>query len=146
MPATQAISSFGTQLQIGDGATPTENFTAIAEVMDIQLPQLSLDTEEVTHHSSPQYFEEFIGTVIRSGEVTFDVNYLPGNATHNSVAGLQRDLRNRTRRNFRIILTDAAASLITFAALVTAFGGQAPVAGRLNASVTLKPTGVVTVP
>ena len=30
------ISAFGTLLQIGDGGTPTENFTTIAEVLDIE--------------------------------------------------------------------------------------------------------------
>ena len=135
-----AISSFGTKLRIGDGATP-ENFVDIAEVLDITGPSLSLDTEDATSHGSTGGWEEVVGTILRSGDVTFDLNFIPTEGTHNHATGLLRDMANRTKRNFEYVFTDPVSTKWSFTALVTAFGPSAPVTGKLTASVTLKLTG-----
>ena len=44
---TQAIESHGTLVKLGDGETP-ENFTTIAELGDIDLPEWGNEKEEVT--------------------------------------------------------------------------------------------------
>ncbi len=137
---SEAISAFGTLLKIGDGGGP-ESFTAIAEVKDISGPRLSLDTEDVTSHSSPGSWEEHIGTVLRSGEVTFEVNYLPTHATHNASTGLIADMVNKTKRNFQLVFPDAGNTTWGLAALVTGFEPSEPVQGVLGASITLKITG-----
>lgn len=137
---TKAISSFGTLLQIGDGGTP-ESFTTIAEVLDISGPDLSLDTEEVTSHDSPGGWEEHIGTILRSGEVTFDVNYVPTEATHDASTGLIADMVARTVRNFKLVFPDAGSTTWSFSALVTGVKPAAPVEGSLKGSITLKVTG-----
>lgn len=137
---TDGISSFGTYLKIGDGATP-EAFTTIAEVLDIAGPDLSLDTEDATSHDSTGGWEEVIGTILRSGEVTFDVNYNPAGATHDASTGLIADMVARTRRNFQLVFPDSGNTTWAFTALVTSFAPAAPVAGVLRASLTLKPTG-----
>lgn len=137
---TSAIKAFGTLLKIGDAATP-ESFTTIAEVLDIGGPQLTLDTEEATNHSSTDGWEEVIGTILRSGQVTFDVNLLPTGATHSYSTGLLKDMVNRTLRNFRLVFPDTAVTTWAFAALVVGFEPSAPVAGILRASVTLKISG-----
>lgn len=135
------ISSFGTLLKIGDGATPTENFTTIAEVLDIGGPSLGLDTEEITNHDSTGGWEEVIGTILRSGEVTFEINYDPAGATHDASTGLIADMVARTLRNFQLVFPDSGTTTWSFAAYVTGFEPGAPVAGKLSASVTLKPSG-----
>jgi len=140
---TDAISSFGTILRIGDGATP-EVFTPIAAVQDITGPSMSLDTEEVTHHGSPGGWEEVVGTILRSGDVSFDVNLLPGHPTHSTGTGLLRDLRLRTRRNFQLVFPTTIPTTWAFAAFVTGYEPSAPVAGKLSASITLKITGAPT--
>ena len=135
-----ALSSFGTLLQMGDGGSP-EAFTTIAEVGDIAGPELSVDTEEVTNHSSPGGYEEFIATIKRSGEVTFPINFIPTDATHNQVTGVLAAAKNRTLKNWRIVLTDAGPSRWQFAALVTGFSGASPVVGKQSAEITLKISG-----
>lgn len=136
-----ADSSFGTLMKIGDGATPTEAFTTIAEVLDITGPELTLGTEESTNHSSPGGWAEFVPTVKDGGEVGFEVNFLPSNATHSYAAGLIKDFDNKTKRNFQIVFPDSGNTTWLFAAFVTKFAPKAPVAGRLAADVTLKVTG-----
>ena len=140
-----AISSFGTLLKIGDGATPTEAFTTIAEVRDISGPALGLDTEESTNHSSTGGWEESVATILRSGEVTFEINFDPVGATHDDATGLIKDMTDKTLRNFELVFPDAATTTWSFAAYVTGFEPAAPVAGKLSASVTLKPSGAMSI-
>jgi len=137
---TNAIEAFGTLLQRGDGATP-ESFTTIGEVSDIEGLELTTDTEDVTNHSSPGGYEEHIGTILRTNEVTFSINWIPTNATHNATTGLLLDWKNKTLRNFQIVLPDGSTTTESFSAIVTGFAMKAPVAGKLGADITLKVSG-----
>ncbi len=137
---TNALSSFATLLKIGDGGGP-ENFTTIAEVLDISGPGLAMRTAEATNHSSPAGWAEFIGTILEGGEVTFDINFIPTNATHSYSAGLLQDFANKTARNFQLVFPDTGATTWAFTALVTQFPIDGPVEGILRANVTLMVTG-----
>lgn len=134
---TSAISAFGTVLQIGDGATP-ENFTDIAELRDMVGPALSADTEDVTPHGAAGGWEEHIATILRTGEITFMVNYDPTNATH---IQLWTDMAARTLRNFQLVFPDIGGTTWSFAALITGFTPTEPVGGAFTADVTLKLSG-----
>ncbi len=144
--ATGALSSFGTLLKIGNGATPTETFTTIAEVRDISGFAFALSTEDVTNHDSAGW-REHIPTIIEAGEVTFDINF-KGDATQGFGSGsLYDDMVDKTKRNFQLVLpTGVGASNDTaaFAAYVTGFELSAPVEGVLSAALTLQVTGAVT--
>lgn len=137
--ATSARSSHGTQLKIGDGGSPTENFTTIAEVKDISGPSISLNTEDVTNHDSGGW-KEFIPTLLESEEVTFEVNYY--NAA--TQAALETALNTRATKNFRIVFPLVAPLTKAFTGIVTKFGFDAPVEGIVKASVTIKISGPVT--
>ncbi len=141
---TDAISSFGTFLKKGDGGAPTETFATIAEVGDIDGPDMSLATEEVTHHGSVNGWDEFVGTILSGGEVSFPINFLPSDATHNASTGLQADMVNRTKRNFQIVYPDPGGNGYQFKALVTGVKPKAPVKGKLSADIKLKISGPVT--
>jgi len=135
-----AIPAFGTLIKIGDGGGP-ENFTTIAELMDIKGPKFKMDTEDVTNHLSAGSWEEVVGTILRSGEVTFDVNFVPQNATHSYSSGLLRDMVNKTKRNFKLVFPDTAVTTWAFTALITGFEPEMPVKSKLKASITLKISG-----
>ncbi|KAA3645337.1 MAG: outer capsid protein Hoc [Chloroflexi bacterium] len=135
------ISSFGTLLKRGDGATPTEVFATIAEVLDISGPGEELRTEESTNHSSVDGAVERTATLLDSGEITYDVNLDPSGVTHTN---LRTDMRNRTLRNFQQIFPDTANTQVDFAAYVTKFQPSAPVEGVLKASITLSISGPTT--
>jgi predicted secreted protein len=134
---TSAIAAYGTRLEIGDGGTP-ETFTQIAEVLDISGPEFSADTEDVTSHSSTGGWEEHIPTILRSGEISFEVNLVPSDTSH---AALRTAFTNRTRRNWKLVFPDSSSTTWSFAAYVTGFSVSAPVAGKLGAEITLKLTG-----
>lgn len=136
---TNVKSSFGSFLQAGDGGAP-ESFTTIAEVGDIAGPSLTRDTEEVTNHSSPNGWEEFITTIGRSGEVTFPVNFIPTDPTHDGTTGLVGMAGDGLLRNWRLLISTTGKRW-QFAALVTGFEGGSPVVGHNSADVTLKISG-----
>jgi predicted secreted protein len=128
-------SAFGTQLLRGA--------VEIAGVSNISGPGLSLDTEDVTSHDSDNYWEEVIGTILRSGEITLDIVYDPAAATHkNASGGLLYDMVQRATNTYSLVFPNATEW--SFSALVTGFEPDAPVDGALTASVTLKLTGDVT--
>ena len=136
---TGALAAYSALLKIGNGAT-SEAFTAIAEVRDIEGPELELETKEVTSHDSGGW-REYIGTLLTGGEVSFDLNFIPTDATHSYSAGLIDDMVTRTRRNFQLVFPDSESTTWEFAALVTGFKPSAGVEDELAAEVTLQVTG-----
>jgi len=136
------FSSFGTQLTIGDAATPTEAFTVVAGVQDISGPGFTTDIIEVTAHDSPNAFEEFVAGIKRSGEVTFDLALDPADATHDETTGLFAFWQDRLAHNMQLIWPFLSPSRqMDFAGIVIGFEYTAPVSGFLGASITIKPTG-----
>lgn len=138
--ATAAKSSFGTFIKLGDGAS-SETFTTVAEVQDIKGPALKLNTEDVTSHSSTAGWVEKIATLLEAGDVSFDVNWIPGHATQSYSAGLVKDMVNRTLRNFQLVVPAASTVTWTFAAFVTEFTPDLKVKGAQKASIRLEITG-----
>lgn len=139
---TGALAAYGVLLKIGNGAT-SETFTTIAEVRDIEGPSLELEAKEVTSHDSGGW-REYIGTLLTGGEVSFELNFIPTNATQSYSAGLIEDMVNRTKRNFQLVFSDTGATTWLFTALVTAFSPSAAVEDELMAEVTLQVTGAPT--
>ena len=138
MAVSEAIAGFGTRLLKGDGGSP-EAFTDIAEVHDIDGPGLNLGTTEVTHHLSPDAFKEYLATLKDMDDLSFEIAYVPSNATHDTSTGLIADLNNRTRRNFQVIFTDS--TVWDFAGFVTGFKVSGALENALLANVTIRPTG-----
>ena len=141
MAASAAIHALGTLLKIGDGATPTEVFTTVAEVSDLGGPSLTLETIDVTSHDSANGWREFIGGLLDGGEVSATINYIPTNVTHGATSGLIADMKNRVVRNFELIFPDTGATKWSFTALVTGFEPGEPIDSQLTADVTLKVSG-----
>jgi len=130
-------AGFGTALKKGG--------VEYANVTNISGPGLSLDTVDVTSHDQTTAWEEVVGTILRSGEVTMEIVYDPATATHKYAAGgLLYDLVQRTSIQFTLVFSDTAATTWTFNALVTGFTPSAPVEGALTATVTFKLTGAPT--
>lgn len=130
-------SAFGTALKKGG--------VEYANVKSISGPGLKLDTVDVTSHDQTTAWEEVIGTILRSGEVTMELVYDPANVTHKyATGGLLYDLVQRTAIEFTLVFSDTGATTWTFNALVTGFAPSAPVEGALTATVTFKLTGAPT--
>jgi hypothetical protein len=98
---SDAKLSTGVLLKAGNGATPTEAFTAIAEIVSLKLPQLSRNEIDVSNHNEGE--EAKILGMLRKGQVTATVNWLPLNATQRNLSGgLLYDILNNVRRNWQV--------------------------------------------
>lgn len=142
---SEAISGPGFLLQVGTAAGNGGAFTTIAEVKDITGPAVSLDVIDVTNQDSPGGFEEIIPSIRRAGEVDFDVNFNPANATHDGATGLLYLAKNKLKRGFRLALNDVDDSYISFDGYVVGFQWKAPVAGVLAATTKIRVTGQPTI-
>lgn len=130
-------AAFGTQFKRGA--------TVVAQVTNISGPGLSLDTEDVTAHDSTGGWEEVVATILRSGEITLDIEYDPNDATHKDAAGgILNDLKSRASQSYSLVFPSTPAVTWSFTAFCTGFEPGAPVDGALTASVTYKITGAVT--
>lgn len=132
-----AIFGKGTRLQRSDMGSPAI-WTTIAEVKSIEGPSMSGDVLDVTTHDTVGNWREKLAGLLDAGALTFTVNFIPGHATHNAVAGFVADFVNRTKRDHRIIFTDGAATMWLFPnAQITGCPITAPVDNVLEANVTL---------
>ena len=132
---TDATIGLGTTLAYGDGGSP-EVFTTVAEVVSISGPGMSRELPDATHLGSPNGYREFIGGLRDGGEVTLELNWLPGNATHD---------QDNAGRNWRITLPTTPAATVTFTGVVSAFEPDIPVDDKMSLSVTIKVSGAVTI-
>lgn len=121
------LAAFGTILEFED--SPIANVQSIGA-------SLSLDTEDVTTHDQTTAWEETVGTILRSGEISLDIVYDPGETTH---AALITAMESKTLSAFDLKFTDG--TMWEFNAYVVGFEPSAPVEGALTASVTLKIDG-----
>lgn len=137
MPPTQAVWGYGTLLQMNTGG----GMTTIAEVFDIPVPQMQRDQVDVTNHSSPDGYEEFIMTIKRSGEVTFKTNFFR-DPTQDEATGLISLFNNGVLTPFQVILAGGLGTW-SFSAYVKAFKGMEPVNAQITGECTLKPSGAM---
>ncbi len=138
MPSN-AISSHGTLIKKGDGATP-ETFATVAEVKDIEGPDIDPQYEDVTNHGSGGWTE--MKPVLKDGgKLSFPVNFLFSEPTHGLNTGLVADMLNGTRRNWKMVFPDNTTA--NFAAYVKVKLG-AKVKGILEGEIELQLTGAVT--
>jgi predicted secreted protein len=131
--------AFGTLFQRGNGATPTEVFTTIANVTSIEGPGRTRETIDVTAHDSPDGWMEFVGGLKDGGEVSVDINYDPTETTHD----LDDDFEDRDPRNYQIVILPGTADEVTWslAGILTELSDEFPYDDKMSRSLTLKVTG-----
>ena len=131
----EGAAAFGTLLLKGGIAG-----VAIAELTNINGPDPDSDEIDLTHHQSPGGFEEVVQGIRRSGEVTFEGNFVPGDTSGQKA--LYADYLTGAVDNYAIVLPEAFATALTFAAWVKKPSGiSAPVEGKVPCSGTLRLTG-----
>ena len=140
---TDAVIGHGAILKRGDGAG-SEAFTAIAEVISISGPSFSRDVVDATHMGSTSGWREFIGGLKSAGEVSFEINYNPAVASHDSSGGLIDDIDQTAARNFKLVFPNADTTEWAFSGWMTSFDINIPLEDRMTASCTIALSGVPT--
>lgn len=137
--ATNAIASHGTLIKMADRVAHT-NYATVAEVLDIKGPQIKGQREDATHHGSGGW-EEKVAVLKSGGKVTFDLQFVAAEATHNKTTGLVAAALANTKEKFQILFPDSSG--FEFWAFVDA-EFEAKVKGKLTASIELDISGAVT--
>jgi hypothetical protein len=123
------IPSFGTILQLGNGATPTETFSDIAEIVDIPGLQPTRTLVEDTTHNQSSDYAHFVACMANGGKLALKVNYDPTETTHGEVSGLDYIFANALERNYRLVFNaGAGAGYYQFSAIIE----SAPLATPIN--------------
>lgn len=135
---SQALHSQTVALKRGNGATP-EVFTLIGEITDITGPGGAASEIDVTHLQSTA--KEIVLGLPDEGEVQLKLNMVPSDAQQ---TGLRNDRAAGTLRNFKLVLSDVGLTTASFAAYVKTYSVAAGVDKKIELSLTLRVSGLVT--
>lgn len=133
-----ATDSMGTTIGRGDGGNP-EVYTTIAGVKGISGPEVSIDFADTTQLDAPNGFEQLLPTVKRTGEVTLSMVY-----DDTEKSNFNTDLNNGTPNSYQINLNSPLGT-VTFSGYVGAINNEVQVGAEIQADVTLRVSGPVTI-
>ena len=121
------------------GTTLSKGATAIGEVTSINGLNLDSDEIDVTHLTSPGGYEEVIQTIRRTGTVSIEGNFVPGDTGQ---AALMTDYLSGSIDTYTIAFPDEMATEWEFDAFVkSAPSTEASVDGKVAFSAELRVTG-----
>ncbi len=127
----------GLVLKIGDGATPTEGFTAVGQITDWDGFDEKSKVIDITTLDD-DYAEKDGGAVIDSGATGMDLLYDQANTNINALrAGLG------SKKNFKLILSNGTTQF-AFAAVITGFKVMGKKDDKVRAKVSLDVSGAIT--
>jgi predicted secreted protein len=129
---SQAIFAKGSQLKVGNGATPTEVFTTIPEIRTISGPSMSAEQIDVTSHDTPGGFRDKIQGLKDWGVLTCEVLWVPNNVQH---LQLFDDYVAGTVRHYKLTVPDANQTTLNFSAFIGNNPTSIPFDGALTKSV-----------
>ncbi len=139
---TQARLGWGALIQYWDGAA----YVTVAEAQSISGPSLTADDIDVTNHDSSGGFKEYISGLKEGGNVTFNGNLVPEDATHQVIID---DQKSGLRRDWRIVAPTAELianrETITFVGYVQSCNFEFPTESQMTYSLTLKIAGEPTI-
>lgn len=136
---TDAMLGFATLFKTGNGAIP-EIFTALAEVTSVTPPAMSRDSIDATHEESPEGYREFIPGLKDGGEVSLELNFIPGSTTSDDLlAEFDATTNTGAIKNRQIVFPNGV--ILSFRAFLTAFEPDSPLDDKLALAVTFKVTG-----
>lgn len=150
--AEDAIHGYGAQLMVGDGASPTEGFEAVATLTTITPGEMSTEDIDRTHLRSPDAHKEHMAGMRDSGAFECEGIWLPNEQSQSNAGGgsgsftnggLISMWRDRQNRNFKIVLfADGSPSIEwPFRGYVSQFQpGEIGVDDKINFSCAFQPT------
>jgi len=118
------------------------DYTTVAFVSNVGGPGLAVDTEDVTTHDQASAWEEVVTTILRSGELSIDIFYDPGAATHAATSGLLYRLQNKLASAMQVVFPGPYTW--SMRGIAIGFEPGAPVDGALTAAVKIKINGAPT--
>jgi predicted secreted protein len=139
---TDARIGYGTTYEIWDASLTTPAFVEVAEVINVTPGEAAADRIDATHMQSPGRRREYISGLIDNGEATFEINWIPGNATDELLRGL---MDSGETVEHRITFPGAAPRVtVTFDAAIIGYSKAIPIDDRMTATITVAVSGAET--
>lgn len=135
---TQAVSTAGAYIELGDGGSP-EDFDEISEVVNIGGPNPDSEELDATHLRSPARTREYIQSFLLPGECPITVNWIASDPTHQALMDLYA---SGATRNF--VINYPGGDTDSFAAYVKNRPSTENVGEVLRRTFALRVTGTIT--
>jgi len=118
------------------------SYTAIDQIVDIDLDGGDIDFEDVTTHDSTNDTEEVVSTIKRPGTVTVNLIHDPDSAAHDYIAK-----NNATLVKWKLVYTDTGITLgdVVFNGYIGQMSRSLSHSGAVTASFTVRKTGADTI-
>lgn len=136
---TTALSSHGTIWAIQE--TPGGAFTDVAQLGDLTLPELSRKEFDASVHG--KNIDQWVLGILRRGPFTVPINFIPDEGTHDHTTGLYKLLIDNTITGHRVTFPDGTPWIMS--GQVQAIKPKAPVDGKLEADVTMRFSGFMSI-
>lgn len=127
MPYTVSEAVSGLKVTYSIGAVP------IAEIKNVSGPSIKADVVDVSNVTTSDGFAQSLVGLIDGGEVSFDLNIVPGTGGWAALVALWAAGTKSAH-----VITWAAGKTCTFQGIITALSPTAPLAGGATASATCK--------
>lgn len=138
MPAPIGKLGYGVVLMVGATTAAVTATVHLGGLTNVPPPPFNRDQVDVTNQDSPGS-REFIPGLADFGEVSMELNWVPGNATD---LVLQEMTDEDEPRLFTSTFTQVTPNRIcTFSAYLTSFEPGVPIDDKMSAAITLKITG-----
>lgn len=138
---TQAISAHGTIWSYQQ--TPGSVFTPVAQVGDIVPPEFMRKEFDSTVHG--QNIDAYVLGVLRRGQMTVPLNWLPKDPTHDHLTGMYAQIINNTITGHQVSFPTTPVINWVMSGQVQSLKPKAPVDGKMELAVTLRFTGLMSI-
>lgn len=131
---------YGAEFEVRDGAQSDSDWVSLGLITNITPPSDTVDQIEITHMASPGRKKQYIAGLSDPGEMSLDLNYMPGAGTDTFIVDWRRSGETRESR----IKYPATASLVdTFPTFVSSYAPAIPAADKMTVTLGLKVAGDV---
>ena len=134
----EKLESQGVVLRVDDDSGSPSTFLAIGNISGISGPSGSASEIDVTDLDSVA--REFLMGLPDEGEISLDMFWAPGTVVHDLLFNARK---NRTKKNFRLELTDSPTTIYNFFGFVTGLAQNTAVDEAITAALTIRITGAI---
>lgn len=138
---SEALIGYGTQFLM-QATAAAAGLTKLGEVTNVTMPNEQISEVEATHYESPGRAREFIPGLSDAGEITVELNWVPGDATDKLIAAAKADGKVRTMRV--VTPPDDTQQMYSFPGFIRGYERALPMDDRLTATITIRIAGAVT--
>ena len=138
------VAASGMVVQFGT-TTGTATSATLTNVTNISGLDSDVEEIDVTSHDSSGRYREFVGSFVDAGEVSFDLNFNPNEATHRASSGGILWIRdNFLTVPWKLKFPGTPAHSVSFMGFVKSAPLDLPFDDKQSATVTVRLTGSAT--